>query len=80
MPNEAEQRRPGLLGDTLVAEIMVKVASGVDEGHLDDEEIICPGHGFMFNVKTGVCLNHPGFSVRSYKVKLEGEKVLVELN
>lgn len=47
------------------------------EGDLDDEEVICPWHAFMFNVKTGACLNQPALSVRSYKVKVEGEKVKI---
>ncbi len=50
------------------------------EGELDDEEVICPWHGFMYNVKTGVCLNHPGFSVKSFKTKVEKEKVYVDVD
>jgi|SRR3989338_9390644 len=49
------------------------------EGQFDDQEIICPWHGFMYNVKTGICLNHPGFSVRKFKTKVDGEKVFVEV-
>ena len=47
------------------------------EGELDQEEIVCPRHSFMFNIKDGACLNHPGFSVRTYKVKIENDKVLL---
>ncbi len=49
----------------------------LSQGELDDQEVICPGHQYMFNIKTGVCLNHPGYSLRTYKVKIDGEKVLV---
>ena len=49
----------------------------LEEGELDDEEVICPWHSFMYNVKTGVCLNHPGFSVRTFKVKVENDQVKV---
>lgn len=52
----------------------------LDEGKLDDEEVICPWHGFMYNIKTGVCLNHPGFSVKTFKVKVENEKVMISLS
>ncbi|MBI2148144.1 Rieske (2Fe-2S) protein [Candidatus Woesearchaeota archaeon] len=52
-------------------------SGSLDEGYLDEEEIICPSHAFMFNVKTGFCLNHPGYSVRSYEVKIEGEKIFI---
>lgn len=49
----------------------------LEEGELDDEEVICPWHSFMYNIKTGVCLNHPGFSVRTFKVKVENDQVKV---
>ena len=47
------------------------------DGQSDDEEIICPMHAFMFNIKTGICLNHPGYSVRNFRVKIEGNIVKV---
>lgn len=49
------------------------------EGDLDGEEVVCPWHAFMFNVKTGQCLNHPGIAVKSYKVKVENDKVKVDV-
>ncbi len=50
------------------------------EGELDSEEIVCPWHSFMFNIKTGICLNHPGFSVRTYKTKVDNGKVMLSLD
>lgn len=50
------------------------------EGDLDGEEVVCPWHAFMFNVKTGQCLNHPGMSVKNYKIKVEGDKVKLSVD
>ena len=49
----------------------------LEEGEIDDQEIVCPWHKFMFNIKTGVCLNYPSCSIRKYKVKVDGDKVFV---
>lgn len=43
----------------------------------DDVHIVCPWHGYEFNLKTGV---HPGKSdvrLKSYPVKVEGGDVFV---
>jgi len=49
------------------------------DGQLDDEEVICPMHAFMFNIKTGLCLNSPTYSIRSYKVKIEGDIIKMDI-
>ncbi len=49
------------------------------EGTLDDSVVTCPWHGWKFNVKTGVSPVNPAAKIQTYKVKVEGEKVLVEV-
>ena len=51
----------------------------LDEGEVHDQEITCPLHCFMFNIKTGKCLNFPNYSVKTYKVVVENEKVKIEI-
>src|SRR3989344_699337 len=51
----------------------------LDEGEVHDEEITCPWHGYMFNFKSGDCLNYPSCIIRKYKVKLSGERVFVDI-
>lgn len=47
------------------------------EGHLDGDCIVCPRHGARFNVKTGA-QTMPAFSpVPVYRVKIEGDDVLI---
>ncbi len=49
------------------------------EGYLDGSEVTCPWHAWTFDVKTGDCQSSPGFTQPSYKVKIEGEDVFLEL-
>lgn len=47
------------------------------EGTLDGDHIICPRHGARFNIKTGE-QTMPAFSpVPLYKVKIEGDDILI---
>ncbi|HEV2382798.1 MAG TPA: Rieske 2Fe-2S domain-containing protein [Terriglobia bacterium] len=40
------------------------------EGELEGDFVICPGHGFRFNVRTGACSNAPDLRARTYPVIL----------
>ncbi len=49
-------------------------------GKFTGEEIICPRHGARFNVRTGQALCLPAVEpVETYKVKVEGNDILVEV-
>src|SRR5262245_17792027 len=45
------------------------------EGFLEGETVICPWHGWTYNVTTGVCPINPNISVKTYPVKVEGLEV-----
>ena len=50
------------------------------EGDLDGCDIICPRHGARFDIRTGAVLSFPAIvGVATYKVKIEGDAVLVEM-
>jgi nitrite reductase (NADH) small subunit len=40
--------------------------------------ITCPRHGWQYNLKTGDCLNEPWAYLRYFKVKVEGDNILIE--
>jgi len=40
--------------------------------------VICPWHGFDFDLKTGECLVDADLRVPTYPVKVEGDSILVE--
>lgn len=49
------------------------------EGSLEDSIVTCPLHGWQYDVSTGACQTVPGMKVNAYKVKVEGENVMVEV-
>jgi 3-phenylpropionate/trans-cinnamate dioxygenase ferredoxin component len=49
------------------------------DGVLLGDSVVCPWHGFDFDVHTGVCKVAPDLSVTVYPVRVAGSDVLVEL-
>ena len=50
------------------------------EGHLEDNTVPCPCHGAQFDVRTGEVKAPPAPKPqKSFKVKVEGSDVLVEI-
>ncbi len=49
------------------------------EGHLTDEVVECPWHGWQFNVRTGERPGNPNFTVACCPVRIEGNLVQVAL-
>jgi nitrite reductase/ring-hydroxylating ferredoxin subunit len=40
------------------------------DGELDGDHLICPGHGFRFNLRTGACSDAPDLRACTYRVLL----------
>jgi nitrite reductase (NADH) small subunit len=49
------------------------------DGALLGESVVCPWHGFDFDVRSGACGVDPELSVTVYPVRIAGTDVLVEL-
>ncbi len=49
------------------------------EGDLDETIVTCPWHGFQYDVTTGACLSNTALSIGCYKVRVQGQDVLVEI-
>jgi len=50
----------------------------LDQGDLEGDEIECPRHGARFNVRTGEATLMPAvMPVRTFPIKVEGDRVLV---
>jgi hypothetical protein len=39
--------------------------------------VLCIGHAWRFDIKTGECYSVPGVSVRTYEVLVEGDEVKI---
>lgn len=44
-----------------------------------DGAISCPRHGYRFSLADGSCPDHPGFTLRTYQVKINGDDILIDL-
>ena len=52
----------------------------LSEGKLSGTRLACPWHGWMYDVRTGQCLFPArGDAVPSYRVRLDGADVIVDL-
>jgi 3-phenylpropionate/trans-cinnamate dioxygenase ferredoxin subunit len=50
----------------------------ISDGKLDGGNIVCPRHGARFNVQSGAVTGPPAvIGIDSYKLKIEGEDILV---
>ena len=47
------------------------------EGFVQGGRVVCPWHGWAFDVKTGSHAMNPGIKVPSYPVSVEGDDVYV---
>ncbi len=49
------------------------------EGEVDGDTIVCPWHGYDFNVKTGECSVIPELRVKTFVVMTEGNDLFIEM-
>jgi nitrite reductase/ring-hydroxylating ferredoxin subunit len=49
------------------------------DGELRDHAIVCPGHGYAFDLHTGRCAHDPGLELRRYPITLVGDELYVDL-
>jgi len=48
-------------------------------GELTGGAIICPGHGYQFDLRTGRCRHDPGLELRRYPITLIDGELWVDL-
>ena len=49
------------------------------QGMIEGNKIVCPWHGWMFDVQTGAAVHDRQARVRIYPVKIEGEDAMIDL-
>ncbi len=49
------------------------------DGYLHAGTIICPGHAWAFDLRTGRCRHDPGLELRRYPITLVGDDIWVDL-
>jgi NAD(P)H-dependent nitrite reductase small subunit len=50
----------------------------LSEGMIDGDQVVCPWHAWVFNVKTGTSPVAPQVRIATYKVRIDGSDVYVE--
>ena len=48
-------------------------------GKRKDFRLICPGHGYRFDLRTGQCSHDPELTLCRYRVTIEGDALYVDL-
>ena len=49
------------------------------EGMLDGDSVVCPWHGWQYDLKTGVSNMNPALKVAVFETKIQGKDVLVKV-
>lgn len=62
------------LGDTCP-----HAGESLGEGAVEGDIVICPGHGWEYDLRSGACMTIPGESVPWFPVSVEGDAVLIEI-
>jgi nitrite reductase/ring-hydroxylating ferredoxin subunit len=48
-------------------------------GTIVGRDIVCPGHGYIFDLTTGACQHHPALRMRRYRIDVDGDQVWIDL-
>jgi nitrite reductase/ring-hydroxylating ferredoxin subunit len=51
----------------------------LNEGSLDNNIVMCPWHGWRYDVEDGSCKTTPGLKLKTYKTKIDKEKIFIEV-
>jgi nitrite reductase/ring-hydroxylating ferredoxin subunit len=49
------------------------------EGETYGTKVVCPWHGYEYDLVTGECTDFPEVKIGCYPVKLEGDDILIEV-
>lgn len=52
---------------------------GLADGDLDGGSLTCPGHGYVFDLRTGACAHDPRLILRRYRVTIIDDEVWIDL-
>jgi nitrite reductase/ring-hydroxylating ferredoxin subunit len=90
--DEIPQEIPVRLQHDGVAIIVVRTRSGVSafydrcphaqwplsDGEMIADVLVCPGHGWQFNMTTGQCLNSPVYQLKRLSVDVCNDSIRIE--
>lgn len=54
--------------------------SPMQAGIVKDGHLSCPRHGFRFDLKSGICLDNPAYTLKIFPVQLQGDEIMLQLD
>lgn len=48
-------------------------------GRFNKTVVTCPRHGWIYDIRTGECLNRPSAPLRRHELKIEGDQIFVSV-
>ncbi len=67
-------------GCSAMDNVCVHRGGPLGQGVVDGNKIICPWHGWMFDVNTGASSHNAAVRVKTFPLKIEGDDVLIALD
>jgi nitrite reductase/ring-hydroxylating ferredoxin subunit len=50
----------------------------LSSGEVEDDVLVCPGHGWEFKLDTGQCRNAPAYCLQTVPLTIEGDTVVLQ--
>ena len=52
---------------------------GLADGEIDEYALVCPGHAYRFDLRSGKCQHDASLELRRYPVTVVGDEIWVDL-
>ena len=63
-----------------IEDVCTHDGGALDQGELMGDQIMCPRHGAIFDIKSGAALTLPAIEpVQTFTVRIEGDAIFVDL-
>lgn len=49
----------------------------LSEGTIDGSDVVCPWHGWQFDIRSGQCQNIPGVDIHMYRIERKGDELFL---
>jgi nitrite reductase (NADH) small subunit len=63
---------------TVLGNICPHKGGPLAEGAIENGKLVCPWHGWEFNLASGQSIDHPGASVQVFEMVIQGEDVFLK--
>jgi len=50
----------------------------LSKGWIEGEAVVCPLHGYKFDLKTGICSSDPHLKAKTFAVTAQGEEFTID--